>query len=404
MLIKLAWRNIWRNRGRSTISIAAVLFSVFFAILMRSMQLGAYANIIDDIIGNYSGYVQIHEKGYWDEQTMDNTMEDSPKLEVTILNTPGVKKIAKRLESFSLVSTGTTTKVLGVVGLDPQKELSGFDLMNRITEGKLFTNQDIGVVLSEGAAKYFKVNIGDSVVFIGQGYHGNSANGIFPVTGIVKLRNPEMNRNLVFIPLKQAQYLFAAENRVSAYVIEVAEDADHVEVSAAIKAKIPPENESMTYEEMMPELVQTIQSDSAGGLIMVAVLYMIILFVLLGSVIMMTAERVKEYGILVAVGMHKTKLMATTILESIFLALIGGLSGLVLARPIQYYYYNNPLQLGGDMKKAMEEYGWEAVMPMSIDWSIGLTHTAIIVCIAFVVSIYALVSIRYLKPVEAMRA
>ena len=403
MLIKLAWRNIWRNRGRSIISITAVMFSIFFAIVMRSMQLGSYANIIDNVVGDYSGYVQIHEKGYWDEQTMDNTMEDSPELATTVLKTPGVKGIAKRLESFSLVSTGNTTKVMGVVGLDPQNELSGFNLLNKITKGEIFTNKDEGVLVSEGAAKYFKVNVGDSLVFIGQGYHGNSANGLFSVTGIVKLRNPEMNKNLIFIPLKQAQYLFAAENRVSSYVVEVEEGVNHVKLNEQLKAIIPSDKETMTYEEMMPELVQTIQADGAGGLVMIGVLYMIILFVLLGSVIMMTAERIKEYGILVAVGMHKTKLMATTLIESIFLALLGGILGLALARPIQYYYYKNPLQLGGEMKEVMEQYGWEAIMPTSIDWSIGFTHTAIIVCIAMVVSIYALVFIYKLKPVEAMR-
>jgi len=404
MLLKLAWRNIWRNRGRSFISIAAVLFSVFFAIVMRSMQLGSYANIIDNVIGDYSGYVQIHEKGYWDEQTMDNSMEDSPELEATLLKTPGIKAIAKRLESYSLVSTGNTTKVLGVVGLDPQNELSGFNLLDKITDGEIFTNQDKGVLISEGAATYFNLMVGDSLVFIGQGYHGMSANGIFPVTGIVKLRNPEMNKNLAFIPLKQAQYLFAAENRVTSYVIEIEEGVNHVELDSELQSIIPPDKESMTYEEMMPELVQTIQADGAGGLVMIAVLYMIIFFVLLGSVIMMTAERIKEYGILVAVGMHKTKLMATTALESVLLAVIGGSLGMALARPIQYYYYKNPLQMGGEMKEVMEQYGWEAVMPMSIEWNIGLTHAAIIVCVALCVSLYALVSVYKIKPVEAMRA
>ena len=154
MLTKIAWRNIWRNRGRSLISIAAVFFCVFFAIVLRSMQTGSYANIIDDMVGDFFGYVQVHQDGFWDEQIMDNSMEIDPEMLNKISNTEGVKTVAKRLESFSLVSSGRITKVLAIMGLEPENELSGFNLENRLTDGQLFSKGNSGIVVSEGAVSH----------------------------------------------------------------------------------------------------------------------------------------------------------------------------------------------------------------------------------------------------------
>ena len=80
MLIKLAWRNIWRNKKRSIITITAIVIAVFLAVVMRSLQLGMYDNMIQNIVGSYSGHIQIHSIGYWEEQTIDNAFEYNDSL------------------------------------------------------------------------------------------------------------------------------------------------------------------------------------------------------------------------------------------------------------------------------------------------------------------------------------
>ena len=122
MYLKLAWRNIWRNKRRSFITIASILFAVFFAVMMRSIQLGLYAKMIDNVVGFYTGYLQIHGNGYWEEKTLDNSFEYDEQLLEEIAQTDRVTGVIPRLEGFALSSYGESTKGAMVVGVDAKKE------------------------------------------------------------------------------------------------------------------------------------------------------------------------------------------------------------------------------------------------------------------------------------------
>ena len=106
MILKIAWRNIWRNKKRTLITTLSISGALFLIILMRSMQFGFYDNIINTIVQSYSGYVQVHANGYWDKQSVNNSMEVDEKFINEINSIDGIDNIAKRLQTFSLVSKG----------------------------------------------------------------------------------------------------------------------------------------------------------------------------------------------------------------------------------------------------------------------------------------------------------
>ena len=98
MLIKIAWRNVWRNKRRSLITIAAIFIAVFLAIIMRSLQFGMYDNMIKNVVGSFSGYIQVHSKGYWDDKNINNSFKIDPYTYNKIEDTEGVSKILKRVQ------------------------------------------------------------------------------------------------------------------------------------------------------------------------------------------------------------------------------------------------------------------------------------------------------------------
>ena len=198
MILKLAWRNIWRNKRRSLLTAGSVLFALFFALIMRSMQLGVYDNMVQNVVNISTGYIQVHGKDFWDEKTLEYSMEQTDSLEHTLLATEGVADVVPRLESFSLASTGRATKAAMILGIDAEKESRYFDFDEGLTKGQIFPDGN-GILLSEGLAEYFKLDIHDTLVLIGQGYHGISANGKYHVSGILKLRSPELNKQLAFL-------------------------------------------------------------------------------------------------------------------------------------------------------------------------------------------------------------
>ena len=122
MLLKLAWRNLWRNKKRSIITISSIAIAVFLAVFMRSMQLGMYANMIKNVVGSYSGYVQVHAHGFWDEQNMDNSLLLDQKLVENVQQIDGVKNLIPRLQTFSLGSSDELSKAVLIQGVEMEKE------------------------------------------------------------------------------------------------------------------------------------------------------------------------------------------------------------------------------------------------------------------------------------------
>ena len=403
-MLKLAWRNIWRNKGRSVITIAAVMFCVIFAVVLRSFQVGVWENMIHEIVGNNFGYLQIHEDGFWADQSLDRTMDLGAMNSEELLGVDGVDRLIPRMESFSLLYHGSNTKGSLVMGIDPAVELTGLQLDDILLEGRSFSRDDSVIVVSEGLAKYFNVGLGDTLLFMGQGYHGATAYGAFPIGGIARMTNPELNKQLVLMPLQKAQYMYNCTDRATTLVVAVDKDSDYEAVGAALKGSGTEGLEVLEWKELFPEIIQTIEVDMAGGRIFVTILYFIISFVLLGTVIMMVAERQREFGILVSIGMKKTKLAFVTLLENIMLIMGGAIVGMAVVKPVQFYFKYNPIDLSGQMKEAIEQYNFEPKLYTTTSFIINLNHGTIIFIIGVLVSLYAVVKIMKLNPIESMRS
>lgn len=403
-MLKLAWRNIWRNKGRSVITIAAVMFCVIFAVVLRSFQVGVWENMIHEIVGNNFGYLQIHEEGFWADQSLDRTMDLGAVNSDELLAVDGVERLIPRMESFSLLYHGSNTKGSLVMGIDPAVELPGLQLDDILLEGRSFSRDDSVIVVSEGLAKYFNIGLGDTLLFMGQGYHGATAYGAFPIGGIARMTNPELNKQLVLMPLQKAQYMYNCTDRATTLVVSVDKDSDYEAIGAALKGSGAEGLEILEWKELFPEIIQTIEVDMAGGRIFVTILYFIISFVLLGTVIMMVAERQREFGILVSIGMKKTKLAFVTLLENIMLIMGGAIVGMAVVKPVQFYFKYNPIDLSGQMKEAIEQYNFEPKLYTTTSFIINLNHGTIIFIIGVLVSLYAVVKIMKLNPIESMRS
>ena len=403
-MLKLAWRNIWRNKGRSIITIAATMFCVIFAVVLRSFQVGVWEHMVDDIVANNFGYLQIHQKGFWGEQSLDLSMDEATLPMDQWAEVDGVRSVVRRLESFSLVSTEQSNRGSLVLGIEPENELPGLQLQDQIIAGQVFAPGSDQVVVSEGLAEFLKVSVGDSLMFLSQGYRGASAYGQFMVSGIAKISNPELNKQLVLMPLQTAQWMYNGMGLLTTAVVDLEPGADHKEVKAQLLPLMGEELELLEWEELFPELIQTIEADMAGGQIFITILYFIISFVLLGTVIMMVSEREREFGILVSIGMRKTKLAFVTVLENLMLTLGGAFVGMAIVKPVQFYFKYNPIDLSGQMKEAIEQFDFEPKLYTTTSINLNLNHGAIVFVIGGLVSLYAVWKIMKLEPVKSMRA
>lgn len=402
MIFKLAWRNLWRNKRRTLITIASIFFAVLLACIMRSFQEGVYEKMIGNVVSFYTGYIQVHKDGYWDEQIIDNSFEDESTLATKLAQTPGVEAVVPRLESFALASSGEETKGCMVVGIDPEKEDQLTFLRNKLVAGKYLQSGQTGVLVADSLSKKLNLEVGDSIVLLGQGYHGASASGLYPVVGTVRFGSPELNERLIYLPIEDAQEMYGAEGRVTAWAFAVANPQDVPELVEGIKSELDNSFEVLDWKQMMPDLVQMIEIDRGGGILMMTVLYVIIAFGIFGTVLMMTAERKYEFGVLLAIGMKRAKLIWVLIVETIFMGLIGSFAGMMAALPVVLYYQKNPIR-AESMAEAYAQFGFEPVFPMAFDLGTFLTQALIVILFIVLISIYPVFKILKTDPVKAMR-
>jgi len=272
------------------------------------------------------------------------------------------------------------------------------------------------VLVSDRLSKFMGINTGDTIVLFGQGYHGVSSAGKYAVSGVVKMPNPELDKRMVYMPLSQAQEYFSAYAEsedgttetplITSYVINLNDNSDETValVQEKIKKTLLAGEVVKNWKELNKKLVQQIDSDNVSGQMMVGILYMIIMFGILGTVLMMVAERKREMGIMTAIGMKKFQHGIVVTLEMIFISLFGTFAGMVASAPIIVFGYYNPIRLTGEEAKIVESYGTEAVIPMSWFDSYFYNQTFIILAIVAVVMIYPIITILKMKLSDALRA
>jgi ABC-type lipoprotein release transport system permease subunit len=466
---KIAWRNLWRNKRRTIITSASVFFAVFFAVIMRSYQLGSYDRMILNFIESYSGYLQVQHIKYQDNPSVDYSFDYNDSLSIKISGIKNVVSNAPHIESFALASNGTQTKGVAVLAIDPEKEKEFSKPENKLVKYKItsktistlkesaiiparviekvemnagnsyssrarleleldlsknenelyipeilklsevsngfLTDNDKGVLVSVRLADYLKVEIGDTIILMGQGYHGSSAAGIFPVRGIIKMPSPDIDNKLIIMAIPTAQQFFDAEGKITSLSVNLTAKTRRVMSQAQrnINLILTDKNTvAKTWEDLNPVLVQQIQGDSQTGIATLAMLYFIIFFGIFGTVLMMIAERTREFGVLVAVGMQKLRLKRIITVEMLLLGALGLITGLLASAPIMYFYYF-PIILKGDLGKMMEDYGWDAVMPTAWFGPYFYWQAVVVALMVLVATLYPLRKIGKLKVIDALR-
>ncbi|MBY0481484.1 MAG: ABC transporter permease [Chitinophagaceae bacterium] len=402
-LAKMAWKNIWRNRNRTAITMSAIFFAVILSILTSSLKDGVFNNLVKNVVGFYTGYVQIHKQGYWDEQVLDNCMEASPKSINQILGHSNVASIASRLESFGLISSGDLTKGVMVVGIEPEKENLITSLKNRLVSGGYLLNEDRSVLLAKGLADQLRLKVNDTIVLIGQGYHGSTAAGKYRVKGIVQFGSPDLNDKILYMPLTTAQDFFSAYNMITSYTILLHNINDLSSTASEIRASLGREYEVMTWADLLPNIKQHIASDSNSMKFIQGILYMLVCFGILSTLLMMMIERKYEMGMLVAIGMKKLQLIFLLVMESLLTVLAGCFLGIMASIPLVYYLNKNPLKMGGETARAYERFGFEAIFPASTDPGNFFNQGLIVIAFGLAMSLYPIYKVIRMNPLTAMK-
>jgi len=404
--LRMAWRNLWRHKRRTWLTVGAMIFSNLLLVFMISLQFGSYRMMIDNTLKSYTGHLQIQRVGYNDNPKIRNSFEGVIPLANKLRKQLGNNRVAARGVAFAMTSSEQRSYGLQIIGVEPRFEPSVSTLPGLITKGQYFSNIDAGeILIGSVLARNLRVSIGDELTLLGSGRDGSIAAGVVTVIGIFDSGITDVDRLMAQLPLAYFQSLFSMGDQGHNIVIN-AEDLTQV---AALKSTVSgmleddPELVVLDWDKLQPGLKQAIQADMTSAWFMYAVLIILVAFSVLNTQLMSVLERTREFGTMMALGVKPIRLGALVFSETFIMSSIGLIFGAALGAALSYY-----LSFVGFSYPGMEEMAGRFNLPDRMYPSLSLLSIflgpGIVFICSLIASIYPALRLFFLQPVSAMRA
>lgn len=405
-LLRIAWRNLWRHKRRTLITASGMAIAMGLVISMSAVQDGMFDMMADVMIRQQLGHAQVNHPEWPGKQSMYDTVPDS--LVGAIQGLPEVTGASGRMFSFGLAASETKAGGARYVGIVPADDLAITDLSQNLVRGEFLSNEPSGqVVIGEAMAKELSIEPGEELVFLGQAADGSMANELLTIVGTYSTGVDQMDKTGAYLHVGDLQRILALEGQVH-QILVVGEHMDRsAEIAAAVSSVVQAaENPQVrAWEEADPAMAQMMGMRDASLFIMLFIIFSVAGLAVLNTNLMTVFERTRELGVLRAIGMSRSKMMALVILESILLTAVATVFG---------------LSLGGFLDWLLVEYGfpYETADGKGFSWQ-GITFptrfygtvrpfpfvvtTAFVFFVAIAAAIWPAIRAALLRPVQAMR-
>ena len=405
LIIRLAFRNLGRNKRRTFLTIAAITFALILSIVMRGIQLGTYETNIKATIESSSSYIQLQRVGYQKNPSLRKSFIYDEAIEAKLRTDTDIVGFATRINGDGLASFKDKSQPIFINAVDPTAEFRVSNFHKRVKGGRFIqpgNNNEIvvGHILLENLG----ANIGDSIVMLAQGLDGFLRNSFAKIVGVAKFGSADFDRMVVFVNLKTAQELLGMDSRVSVVAISLSSLRMIDAVRNNLRISITdPKIAVHSWGQVLPELKEHIDFDNLSGVLYLFILFLIVGFGMFNTVLMSVTERSREFGMMLSLGMSNTVLARIIAWELFFISLICSILGNIIGGSINYYIVRNPIQLSGDIGALYEEYGFLPVIVSMVEPYIFIESTLIVVFIALIVIIYPLWRVYKLEPLKGIR-
>ena len=406
IILRLAWRNLWRHQRRTWLTIGAMVFSNTLLVFMISMQFGMYDLMIDNTLKVFTGHLQIQAPGYKDQQKMRQTVPDIVPLADQLRVEFPDEDIAARGWAFALASSEERSYGVGIFGVEPGFEAQVSSIPGLIEEGRYLGESGAAeIVIGAVLARNLRVEPGDELTLLGSGLDGSFAAAVVPIVGIFDSGIPDVDRNIAEMQLAAFQDIFFMEGAghqvvISAPTLDAAEA-----VMPAIAAALPTDADLVVHDwdALQPGLKQAIKADMSSAFFMYGVLVILVAFSVLNTQLMSVLERTHEFGIVMSLGLKPGQLGRLVMLETALLGLIGLVLGAICGAILTAYFSVNGLSIPG-----MEEMAANFNLPPRVYFEPTPLTMAIGPFVVFLftllAAIYPALRLYKLHPVQAMRA
>lgn len=403
MLLKLAWRNIWRNKRRSLIVFGSVVVGVISILFIVGVTNAFLNQMLYNQVSLSTSHIQIHKDGFRDNKVIQNFIPSPDVVESVLESEKDIKAYSKRGITFGLLSSPENSSGIYLNGVVPGMEEKVSKVKSTIIKGKYLTGEKGEIILGKKLAEKLNVDIGNKVVAMANETDGSIGSDVFRVVGIFETENSEFDKSNIFVNLSQFQSMLNIGNEVHEFAIVLNNPKDADQVKAEIVSKLNNKNyEVLTYEELLPLLILQIDLSKESMIIFYFIIGLALIFGIINSMLMSVFERINELGILLAVGMKTTKIFNMIVFESLLLGCIGTVAGLTLGSALVGILNQTGLDLSL-FAESLNSFGIGAILYPTVDFGEISSVLLMIPIVSILGAIYPAYKAIKLQPVEAIR-
>jgi ABC-type lipoprotein release transport system permease subunit len=405
-LVRLSWRNLWRNRRRTLLTMSAMGFATAVVVL----TLGIYEGMFQDMIEGatlYQGQVKIQAKGYYANPRTDLTIPEGNVRE-TLLADGEVRGAAGRVRSFALLSTGegdsSSTQPAEILGIDPAEEkgVSGFD--RRVVSGRFLDGSGAkDMVLGKSLALRLDVRPGGQVVLMGQDVYGSIAADIFRIAGVVDTGDPVRDSSLALVERRTLQNLLVLEGNVHEWVVTLRHPNAALVFSERMGKRFAGD-EVMPWNQFLPQLNDLLGLTKVTKFIFALIFYFAVILVTMNTMYMALIERMSEFAVMNALGLRPLRLSVMVVLEALFMSSIAAFAGGLAGSLAGWYLQAHPIDLSRFIETIT--YAESTIQPRIRVWMTP-SNIAVPVCMlvmfGVLVALFPALRLKNIRPVAVLR-
>ncbi|MBN2716341.1 MAG: ABC transporter permease [Deltaproteobacteria bacterium] len=399
---KLAWRNVWRNARRSIVTVIAMALALFAMVQYAGFMRGYQTDLANSAVNIEMGDLQIHGKGYLEKPTLYKNISNANALVSQIERiAPGVYASARILGSGLIASDHNSAPAM-FKGVEAEKDKRVSDVCQHVSAGKWLSPKDShGVVIGAQLARILNVRPGDELIFLSQAADGSAANELFHLRGTVTGAGSDVERAQVFMN-KDTLARFLNIKNAHQILVRTSGAIDNATLQTKIRT-LAPTLDVKTWQEISPELASMIAYMSTALVFMSLLVYIAIGIVVLNAMLMAVFERIREFGIMKAIGVSPLGVFRIIVAETAVLLMCSIVVGMIISLPVGYSLATHGIDLSSQMSSvSVSGVGVSPVMKAVFDIKTILTPVALLAAVVFISILYPALKASLLQPISAI--
>ncbi len=404
---KLGWRNLWRNKRRTLLTLGAVTLYCWLLLWFLWFGDGAHDGMIENYVRILTGHVQIHARGFRDDMSVMKRIREPAPVAAAIEGTDKVAAYSFRIKTYALAAAHGDSAGAFVLAFDPQRERGVSNMHKSLVKGRfLERGREREVVIGYVLAENLGLKIGEKIAVMVQAADGSMGADKFTVVGLADPGISSINNSLIMMNLADAQALLAYGDAVNEIIVMADDSYDVDRVCGELRDKIDLDRyEVLSWKEAAPEMKEMVELDWASFVLMMAVFAVVALLGIMNTVVMSVFERVREFGIMTSMGLKPGQLARLVVTETFLLTLVATAIGFGLAAATTYLntIYGFDMSVFG-AQESLADWGMANTLFFA-KFSVKFFVIALVsvVAMALVAALYPALKAAAMRPVEALK-